>query len=321
MVRRSSRALVLLSVIIDVLFVQGCGESQYDGPSPTPTPTLAILEIQGNTELTAVGQTSQLRAVARWSDGQSTDVTNETVWSINGPPAAFGTLARGVASISTTGVLRATELGMAYVRATYSVGRMDVRLTVTPAGTFVVAGRAREPGASSLVDVLVSELVSGQSTTTIGGDGAFMLAGLIGTELKLTKDNYETVVTSVRRFDDLLSVPMQPLHRIVAGGSLSGTIAPNDLSYEVMPGTHCGICRLVRIQSNGAGRLTLTLRWTNLATRMTVWAGSQVFQPAPGSTEVVATFPMSPGETLVYVGAANTSMHVNFDLNTAFTPS
>ena len=319
MVRRSSRALVLLSVIMDVLFVQGCGESRYPGPSPTPA--LAGLEIQGNTELTAVGQTSQLRALARWSDGQSTDVTNETAWSILGPPGAFGTLARGVASISTTGLLRADELGMAYVRANYSFQRRDVRLAVTPAGTFVVAGRARQPGASSLADVMVSELVSGRSTTTTIGDGAFMLAGLIGTELRLTKDNYETVVTSVRPFDDLLSVPMQPLHRIVAGGSLSGTIAPNDLSYEVMPGTHCGICRLVRIQSTGAGRLTLTLRWTAAATRMIVWVGSEVFQPGSGSTEVVATFPVGPGETLVYVGAANTRMHVNFDLNTAFAPS
>ena len=320
MVRQSSRALVLLSVIIDVLFVQGCGESQYDGPSPTPTPTLAILEIQGNTELTAVGQTSQLRAVARWSDGQSTDVTNETVWSINGPPAAFGTLARGVASISTTGVLRATELGMAYVRATYSVGRMDVRLTVTPAGTFVVAGRAREPGASSLVDVLVSELVSGQSTTTIGGDGAFMLAGLIRTELKLTKDNYETVVTSVRRFDDLLSVPMQPLHRIVAVAA-----SRERLRRTIFRTRSCRERIAVSAGSSEframGGQTHPDAEMTNLATRMTVWAGSQVFQPAPGSTEVVATFPMSPGETLVYVGAANTSMHVNFDLNTAFTTS
>lgn len=319
MVRRSSKAIVLLFVTVP-LFGQGCGDSRSLPPSPTPGGTLTGLEIQGNTGLTSVGETSQLRVLAQWSDGRSTDVTTEAAWAISGPPEAFGTLGRGVATVSTSGLLRANDLGICIVRASYLLGRSERRVTVTPSGTFAVAGRVRQPGASVLRDVLVTEPVSGRSTRT-EDQGAFMLGGLIGTELRLTKDNYEPVVAPVRPFDDLVDVPMQPVYRIVAGGSVTGTIAPNDLSYVVMAGMSCGVCRLVRIQSPASGMVRVTVRWTLAATRITVWAGGQEFQAASGSTELVATFPVSPGETIIYVGAPSAQSHVIYDLTTVFLGS
>jgi hypothetical protein len=253
--------------------------------------------------------------MASWSDGRSTDVTGETAWSINSAPEAFGSLARGVASVSLTGQLQATGFGMAYVRAVFMLGRAERRIIVTPPGTFVVAGRVRQPGSSVLPDVAVLEPVSGQSTTT-RNEGEFMLAGLTGTELILTRAQFETVRTTVRPFDDLLDVPMQPVYGIVTGGSVMGALAPHDLAYEVRPGVTCGVCRLIRVHSSVAGSLSVTLRWSHAPTRMTIWAGQDEFQAAPGATEIAATLPVQAGETVIFVGASTTTAHVSFDLTT-----
>jgi hypothetical protein len=313
---RLLRGVLLLAVTTGVLLVPGCADSRVPGPGPTsPQPTLIALEIQGNTEFTTIGASSQLRAEARWSDGRSTDVTAETSWSVAGSPNAFGTLATRTASVSRSGLLQATELGIGYVRAIYGLGRGERRVTVTPSGTFVVAGRVRHPGSSVLPDVAVREPISGQSTTT-GSEGEFMLGALIGTELTLSKAQFETVTATVRPFDDLVDVPMQPAYRIIAGANVMGTIAPNDLRYEVRPGTICGVCRMVRVSSVAVGSLTVTLRWSGPASRMIIWAGLEEFQAPPGSTEVVARFPVSAGETVVYVGAASVTAHVAFDLTT-----
>jgi hypothetical protein len=209
---------------------------------------------------------------------------------------------------------------MAIVRAIYGLGRAERPIRVTPAGTFAVAGRVREPGSSVLRDVTIREPVSGRSTIS-GSEGEFMLAGLTAGNLTLTRAQFEPIGATVRPFDDAVDLAMQPLYNINVGGSVSGTIAPNDLSYEVMPGTACGVCRLVRINAGTAGRLTVTVRWTVAATRLTIWAGGAAFPPAPGSLELVTTFPVAAGENKIYVGADAATAHVSFELTTGFSSS
>jgi hypothetical protein len=230
--------------------------------------------------------------------------------------------ANTIVSISSGGLVRALDFGMLTVRAIYRLGRVDVKVSVTPAGTFVVAGRTRQPGsnpgAGNLADVTITEPVSGRSVIT-SGNGSFMLAGLIGTELRLTRDNYEPATATVVPFSDELNIPLQPVMQTQAGGSVMGLIAPNDLEYSVPPGKSCGVCRLVRIQSGSAGTLRLTLRWVEARTRLNLWAGGQEFRSVPGGpTEITASVAIQAGETILYVGADRTDFHTDFVLTTAF---
>jgi hypothetical protein len=323
MIRRSSDAVVLPALVTFVLLVQACEHSTPPGPGPTPgtsAPVLTGLEIQGNPNLRAIGETSQLRTLARWSDERSTDVTADTVWTIEGSPDAFGSLATLVASVSSSGLLRANQLGMAYVRAAYRIGRAGVRFSVTPEGTFVVAGRVRQPAASSLAGVTVTEPMSGRSTVT-GADGVFMLAGLTGTEIRLTREGYEPVLATVAPFDDLLSLPMQPVVQVMAGGSLSGTIAPHDLQYVVLPGAQCTACRMIRVTSAAAGTLIAILKWTESHSKMTLWAGGREFRASSvGPAQIDAEVPIAAGESIIYVGTEVTTYHVEYELSTSFEP-
>jgi hypothetical protein len=308
--RRRSAGTVLIPLVLTAGLAQNCGESPAV-PKPSDRPYLVRLDIEGNTRLSQVGETSQLRAFARMSDGTSIDATSAVSWTV---------LTGIVVSISSGGMLEAKALGIGTIRATYGPSRINVKVTVTPTGTFVVAGRVRQPGASGLSSVLISEPMSGQSTTS-DSDGEFTLAALVDRELRLTRDHYEPVTTTVVPFDDQVSIPMQPVMQLKAGGNLSGIVAPNDLEYSVMPGVSCGVCRMVRVQSDSAGLLHVTL--TSLPThRMTIWANGQEFTSTSStSTDVIATFQVDAGQTIFYVGTASTDRHINFQLATMFDPS
>jgi Big-like domain-containing protein len=309
MFRRRSAAAVLTPLGLAAMLAQSCGDSRVP-PRPSDRPYLVRLDIEGNTRLSAVGETSQLRATTRMSDGTSTDATSAVSWTV---------LTGTVVSISSSGLLEAKDLGIGTIRATYGPSRINVKVTVTPAGTFVVSGRARQPAASGLSGVLITEPVSARSTVT-GVDGEFVLAGLIGTELRLTRDFYEPVTAPVVPFDDQVSIPMQPVMKFNAGSSLSGTVAPNDLAYDIGLAVTCGVCRMVRIQSDTAGMLRATLS-SDPPRLMSIWVNGQAFtSPSSTTTTVQATFPVAAGETIIYVGTPSTDRHINFLLATEFEP-
>ena len=309
MLRRRSARAVLIPLTLTVTLVQNCGESRV-APTPSDRPYLVRLDIEGNTRLSSIGETSQLRAIARMSDRTSIDVTTAVSWTV---------LTGTIVSVSSSGLLEAKDLGIGTIRATYSPSRINIKVTVTPAGTFVVSGRARQPAASGLAGVLITEPLSGQSTVT-NIDGEFVLAGMTGTELRLTRDLYEPVTATVVPFSDSVSIPMQPVMQVRAGASLSGTVAPNDLEYVVGPGVSCGVCRMVRIQSDTAGTLSATLTSDPLH-RMSIWVNGQEFaSPSSAMTIVQASFPVAAGETIAYVGTASTDRHLNFVLATALEP-
>ena len=313
MVRRWPAGGVLCSLVLTVIVSGSCDDGLLTPSPPGPvSPALTRFEVQ-EVRLFAIGDTLQMRATAGWSDGTSADVTTDVSWV-----APSNT----VVSVSSGGLVQALDFGMIVVRAIYRTARLDVKVSVTPEGTYVVAGRTRQPGsnpgAGSLDGVTIIEPVSGQSTVT-NTNGTFMLARLIGRELRLTKDSYEPATAAVVPFSDDLNIPLQPVMQTIAGGSVGGLIAPNDLEYTLPSGNSCGLCRLVRIQSSAAGTLRLTLRWSESRTRLILWAGGQEFGSRTGAaTEITAAVAIEAGETIVFVGASGTDFHTDFQLTTTF---
>lgn len=286
-------------------------------PTPTPTsppvavaPSLVRITITGTSALTAVGETSALTATATYSDASTKAVTNDVVWSSTDPSSI---------AISSTGVLTVMRFGTSYILARYLSKSVTANVRATPPGTFIVAGRVREPGSGGIENARVLELASGLSTMSLGGDfaGQYSVGGLTNARLVVDKEGYEriTIDATPNGSDD---VPMQRLVRIARGENVSSTIAPNDMDYRSVPNSPCYPCRLIRVTGAQAGELQLRVTWTEPHSTLNVWVDGRLFAgTARGPSEIVADMPVVAGELLVYVGLTGPSQYyVPFTLST-----
>ena len=66
--------------IVALAFCVGCGSNQAPTAPSTFINTQNIV-ISGNASLTAIGETTQLKAFATFYDGTSRDVTSDVAWS------------------------------------------------------------------------------------------------------------------------------------------------------------------------------------------------------------------------------------------------
>jgi hypothetical protein len=280
-----------------------------------PPPAASGLVLTGNTSIANAGDTSQFTATATFVDGSSKDVSSAALWTVTG-----GT---GVIRISSSGLVTATALGVANISVRYPATGVpsftrSAMLKVTPPGTFVVYGRAREPGAGSLPGVLVQHLGTGQSVTT-SPDGAYSFGGVTSAKMSFSRTGYEPVETDAS-FDAFFEVALQRVYRIEPEGSSTQVLAPNDMIYPVQQGAdRCEPCHLVRLTSPTAGRITLHVNWSDNGPPINVWtSGGQRFN---GSVrDATAELDVSAGETLLYVGRSVSSAqyfnHTTFTMTT-----
>jgi hypothetical protein len=77
---------MMLLLVVTIGVGQNCMKTGV-APSPPERPYFAALEVHGNTRLSIIGETSQLRAMAVYSDGSSADVTANVAWSV--PPGSI----------------------------------------------------------------------------------------------------------------------------------------------------------------------------------------------------------------------------------------
>src|SRR6185436_12536675 len=91
------------------------------GPSPAPVATVTRVNVSGNTALTAIGQTSQLRAMADYSDGTTRDVTTEALWT-SAKPASF---------VVSSGVVTVVNYGLTSILAILLPRTGSIQVTAT----------------------------------------------------------------------------------------------------------------------------------------------------------------------------------------------
>jgi hypothetical protein len=272
---------------------------------------LSNLTLSGNLSLQAVGETTQLTAIALYADGSTADVTREARWTVTIP---------SVATVASDGVVTARALGSTPIQLQFpSSGSSLFRsgdLVVTPAGTRAVWGRVREPGTGDILGATVEHPASGQSLTT---NGLFSLGGLSGAlRLIATKSGYESAEAEVTAAA-FVDIPMQRVVRLEAGApEYSSRLAPNDVEY-VIAGTPCQPCRMVRISSPASGTVTVTLRWPTSAVDLHVWTGGRMID-ATGTREIVTAIQVPEGETQIFFGripAPGNSNYISFTLKTS----
>jgi hypothetical protein len=190
-----------------------CGGAGNSGPVTPTTPVVATpavgavtsLQVTGNTNLTSVGETSQLTATAGFESGAIRDVTSETIWHSFNP---------NVATISATGLLTAVTLGRTLINASFQIRAGNLTLqtkainrevVVLPSGTFILRGRVNEPGNLDISNARF-EVVDGPQAgrfTMTNSFGLYELFGLSGDiRVTVTKDRYIAQTRSVSMTQD-----------------------------------------------------------------------------------------------------------------------
>lgn len=214
--RRDRRSSFVVSVLFASL-IGGCDRqsnpvlptnsprpSAPSAPAPPPAATLSNLQVAGPAQVPPGGGASYT-ATATWSDGTTTDVTNEAQWT---------TTNEAVLAIAGPGRVTARTAGEADVQATFQ-GRTHGRwVGVVPAGRFILRVNVSDgliPDAP-IFDARV-EAISGSGealSATTNWNGGANLYGIPETaELRVSKNGYETVVQSVHVERQAVSVRVQ----------------------------------------------------------------------------------------------------------------
>lgn len=299
-----------------------------DNPTSSPTaPTTPATTIQlrvtrvvinGSGSLTSIGETRQLTATATFSDGTTKDVTSDGRWQSGDTR---------VVTVSASGLVTVVGFGSTGVSLSYQLGSSTVgtslTVTATPAGTFVMRGRVREPGAGGISGFRVIDTLSGRSLTTdSAGEFSFAELPSLRAHFKTEKDGFEpTEFDSSLTYTDL---PVQHVVRLTVGETVKPPrLAPNDLIYNV-GSNRCIDCRMIRVVVPRAGTVHVRVTWTS-ATKLNFYMGEMLVTGnvvMPGNAgELTADVPIATaGEVLMYVGmtlAINSSDHVVFTFETS----
>src|SRR5882672_9989405 len=128
--------------------------TQAASPPATPAASVTRITITGNVALTKIGETSQLTATATLNDNTTKDVTADGRWTVGD--------ARVIA-VGVTGLITVVGFGSTSVSCGYQSRGNSLPVIATPPGTFVIAGRLRDPGRGAVPNVSVVDAMSGRS--------------------------------------------------------------------------------------------------------------------------------------------------------------
>jgi hypothetical protein len=143
-----------------------CGGSETTGPTPPPGPVVATVEVTPSTTGLFGGDSLQLTATARTSAGAA----------VPGKAATWSSSAAGVATVSTTGIVRAVSSGQATITATIDGRTGSATVSVTVLGPPVSATIGAAGG------TLSTPLSDGSTATLVVPAGALATSTLLGLE-------------------------------------------------------------------------------------------------------------------------------------------
>lgn len=307
-----------------------------EAPSTKPSPggpgddarQIDRIIIVGNRALNAIGETSELRAIAELAGGGTQDVTDLVTWTTMTDPSVVRVV---------KGLVTAESLGWGQINLYYAPFRGPLPaaaypVTVTPPGTYFIRGFVTLPGQrnsdgeyATVAGVRAVDTQSGRSmiSTFSGGyaPGWYTLGGLTGsTRITYDKEGYEPaeLVVTGPAVNGGGQVNVQQIYRIAAGGTVQTTIAPDDVQYAVSPSGPCVNCRLIRVVNPSPGTLHLNLTWNLPGVALNIWAAGQLFAGSPGGP-LTADVPVGGGEFVLYVGVASGNLGNGFAAGVTLT--
>jgi Bacterial Ig-like domain (group 2) len=256
------RACLVLSVLLAV----ACGSDKqlrvmpYTGPTdPTPTPTVPpgpgvlSLSLQGPAQTIGPGETGQMRAIARLTDGSEREVTGEATWTSSQTQ---------IATVSA-GMVTGRALGRVQIRAAYQTRSFGLTIVIEPAGTFVLSGNITEPGPVTVSAATVSVTNGAPNQVTATTSGFYELFGVSGiVTLRVSKPGYidETRTVTVTQ-DQKLDVQIRPIsaptgvagtYRMTVTIAPSCSVVPDDQKIRTYTAAITQDNALVRVQLGDA---------------------------------------------------------------------
>jgi hypothetical protein len=231
-----------------VLIAVACG-SDADGvlppkvSSPTtvssPTPALTSLVIQGPPTAVGPGQTAQLKAIARYSDGSEREVTAEAIWTSSQPQ---------IATVEG-GVIKGNALGRTGIQARLTSRTAFLNVVIQPEGTFVLSGNITEPGGIGVSRATVAVQGGAGYSVTTTTTGSYELFGMSGAvTVRVSNPGYtdEIRMVTVSVPNQRLNIEIRPLvepssvagtYRMVLTISPSCSVVPDDLKTRTYTAT------------------------------------------------------------------------------------
>lgn len=329
------RTVVHSSLVVAIAFALVACEAPTTQPSPPSPPVDASqivgITVVGNRALTAIGETSQLRAIAALAGGGTEDVTDLVTWTTMTEPSVVR-VSKGLVTAEGLGWGQINLYHSRLSRGAFPAGTYAMSVTVTPPGTYFIRGFVILPGQRNsegdyvtVPGVQVVDTQSGRSVTStyLGAyaPGWYTLGGLTGsTRITYDKEGYEPaeLVVTGPAVNGGGQVNIQQIYRITAGGTVQTTIAPQDVRYAVSPSGPCVNCRLIRVVNPSPGTLHLNLTWNLPGVALNIWAAGQLFAGSPGGP-LTADVPVGGGEFVLYVGVASGSLGDGFDAGVTLT--
>ena len=115
----------ILKSILSISLAAGLAGAAASASAMDPEKGIAKIEIQPQKITLSTGGTTQLRAIVRFADGSTKDVTDDadTVWNTSNT---------SVATVSKTGVVTALKAGMVDISAGYKSEKGDEHFLVVP---------------------------------------------------------------------------------------------------------------------------------------------------------------------------------------------
>jgi hypothetical protein len=256
------RVCLGLTATIALATLVACGSKSTDSPTApslpaTPGATVTTLVV---TNQPANGNSIQMIATARMSDGSSQTVTNAATWESSNP---------AIATISSAGMLTVLANGSVDVRAMYQgvLGSLTVPLTRAPDqnARYTLSGLAREvsPEPRILGDVRITITEGPDAGMTVSSDagGQFRFASVAGARVSLeaSRGGYQlwrmtNLTVDANKQIEVVMFPNPPVNSSgeMATGRckdsswtwetsvLNACSAHGGLAYGVCPGPMCG---------------------------------------------------------------------------------
>ncbi len=157
--------------------------------TPPSQPTALTISVTGTTRLANPGDTSQLTATVRYSDGTTRDVTAEAEWQTQPLQSRILTVKQGLVTAVGYGTVD-VEVRVPSIRSTFGA---TVHVRVQPEGTFLLMGRVTEQGKYVITDASV-RVTSGAQTFTAKTDflGIYIVPAAGDVTVTVEKDGYTT---------------------------------------------------------------------------------------------------------------------------------
>jgi Bacterial Ig-like domain (group 2) len=252
--------------LMSVLVAVACGSDKqflvgkYTGPTdptaPTPVPIgpgITTVSLQGPPQAIGPGETGQMRAIARLTDGSDKDVTADAQWTSSQTQ---------IATVSA-GVVTGQALGRVQIRATYQSRSSFLTIVIKPAGTFILSGNITEPGPVTVGAATVSVTNGAPNQVTANTSGFYELFGVSGmVTLRVGKPGYidETRTVTLMQ-DQKLDVQIRPIsapagvagtYRMTLTIAPSCSVVPDDQKIRIYTAAITQDNALVRVQLSDA---------------------------------------------------------------------